>query len=109
VKTNLTVIGAAVALVLAIAGALIGVDKWGHTNFLSCEAAAQIQQQVHQQGQRLDQKIDNDRRDKLQERNWTMESKYNTRDPLKMPTDARTEYQRNQLEMMKLDEKWKGK
>jgi len=108
-KGNLAIIGGVVALVLTIAGALIGMDKWGRTNFLSCEAAAQIQQQVQQQGARLDQKIDSDRRDKLQERNWATEAKYNTRDAMKMPADVRVDYQRNQLEMLKLDEKWKGK
>lgn len=108
-KNKLAVLGVLVGLVLTIAGALIGIDKWGHSEFCPTEAAAQMQQQMQQQGSRLDQKIDNDRRDKLQERNWALEAKYNTRDPLKMPADTRLEYQKNQMEIIKLDDKWKGK
>jgi len=106
---RVAIIASAIGLILLIAGALVGIDKWGHTNFFPTEAAAQLQQQVQQQGARLEQKIDNDKRDDLQKRNWTLEAKYNTREPLKMPADVRTEYQKNQLEMMRLDEKWKGK
>lgn len=102
-------IASAIGLAMLLAGALIGIDTWGHKEFFHTEAAAQLQQQVQQQGLRLDQKIDNDKRDDLQKRNWALEAKYNTRDPLKMPADVRTEYQKNQLDMMKIDDKWKGK
>jgi hypothetical protein len=102
-------IASAIGLAMLVAGALVGIDTWGHREFFHTEAAAQLQQQVNQQGVAFQQELDSRRREKLQERNWALEAKYNTRDPLKMPADVRIEYQKNQLDMMKIDDKWKGK
>jgi hypothetical protein len=102
-------IASAIGLAMLLAGALVGIDTWGHKEFFHTEAAAQLQQQVNQQGVAFQQELDSRRREKLQERNWALEAKYNTRDPIKMPADVRTEYQKNQLDMMKIDDKWKGK
>ena len=97
-----------VAIVLALPPIIVlplRVDNY----FAKAEEVRVVQAQVKAVEKRLDQQLDFARRKSLDDRNWALEKRYDTRDPLKMPEDIQDEYKRNIGEIKEIDDKWELK
>ena len=95
-------------IILALAAVIVlplKVDNY----FAKAEEVRVVQAQIKAVEKRLDQQLDFARRKSLDDRNWDLEKRYNTRDPLKMPGDIQDEYKRNVGEIKNIDDKWSPK
>lgn len=98
-------ISTVIGIILALA-ALVVLPLEVNDYFAKAEEMKVVETQVKAIEKRLDQQLDFARRKALDDRNWELEKRYDTRDPLKMPKDARDEYRRNFIEMKDIDSKW---
>jgi hypothetical protein len=100
--TNFEKIAVALGIVIAIGGALAGIDSFYARN----ERVARAEQAIGQTQERLEQFIDFDRLDALERRNWTLEDRYKPKPREQWPSSVLEEYRRNTSEMERIKGKW---
>ena len=73
---------------------------------VTCEKVEFVQAQIKAVDKRLDQQLDFQQKRALENRNWDLEKRYDTRDPLRMPEDVRDEYRGNHIKIKDIKDKW---
>jgi len=102
------VLGAAAIIVIPLktidylSANYVEMDKFNET----CTKIELNQAQIKSVIKRMDQQVDFATKRALEERNWDLEKRYNTRDPLRMPVDVRDEYRRNAIQIIDIKDKW---
>jgi len=94
-----------VGCILALA-ALVVLPLKVTDYFAKAEDLRVVESQVKSVEKRLTQSLDIARRKALEERNWWLQDKCQTVDPLKMPELVRGEYRRNCAEIDTINKKW---